>query len=330
MPTVNDVVSSYLQHLREQMLSDSYITSVRQRLAFFTRDTPGEIPNGERLIDRLRPADVSDHLRHFEVDRDASEGYMASIVSTHRAFWRWCHERGYTRQNLGEQLRRRSCRPQVRRPAPEGDVAAVAAILPDYARRPGFVPLRDALLVSMSLDSGARRRAFRNLRRDALAGALRAPADTPAGVVYTALSFSKGKPAKIRFGAFTAELARRLLAMLPDDCRYVFVSSRTWRQLHPDSFSDSFRRICEAAGVPTFRTHAVRKRNTTDVARMAGLEAARKYAGHSDSKVTREFYVDAFSDDVDAAAASIANRHRQPEKQNSEVNEMARLFGLDR
>lgn len=326
MPTVNDVVSRYLEHLREQMLSNAHITTVRQRLSFFLREQDGELVNADRLIAFLRPADVADHLRHFEAARDASEGYMAGLISTHKAFWRWACERGYTRQNLGEKLRGRSYRPQVRRPVPEEDIAAVARAIPAYAAAGGFVRLRDALLVSMSLDSGARRRALRNLRKDALEDALRAPVETPAGPLFTALSFSKGKTAKIRFSEATASLARRLLQQLPGDCRHVFVSSRTWKQLHQDSLSDSFRRLCEFADVPVFQSHAVRKRNTTDVARMAGLEAARKYAGHSDAKVTREHYVDAFSDDVDAAAASIAARHQS----NQELDEMARLFGLDR
>ena len=324
MPTVKDVTKRYLEHLREQMLSDAHITTVRQRLSFFLREQDEQITNAGRLIGFLTPADIAGHLRSFEAERDASEGYMAGLISTHKAFWRWCCERGYTRQDLGEKLRGRSYRPQVRRPAPEKDIAAVARALPAYAATGGFVALRDALLVSMSLDSGARRRALRNLRADALADALRAPVQTPAGPVYTALSFSKGKTAKIRFGPATAALAGELLGHLPDDCRHVFVSSRTWQQLHQDSLGDSFRRVCTFAGVPVFQSHAVRKRNTTDVARLAGLEAARKYAGHSDSKVTREHYVDAFSDDVDAAAASIAAR-----RQHDDTAEMARLFGVD-
>lgn len=325
MPTVQDVTERYLEHLREQMLSIAHITTVEQRLSFFLREQGGELANADRLIGFLTPADVADHLRRFEADRDAAEGYMAGLISTHKAFWRWCHDTGYTRQDLGEKLRGRSYRPQVRRPAPEDDIAAVARALPGYVAQGGFVKLRDALLVSMSLDSGARRRALRNLRKDALADALRAPADTPAGPVFTALSFSKGKTAKIRFGPVTAGLADEVLARLPAECRHVFVSSRTWQQLHQDSLGDSFTRLCEFAGVPVFQTHAVRKRNTTDVARLAGLEAARKYAGHSDSKVTREHYVDAFSDDVDAAAASIAARRQQPD----DAEEMARLFGVD-
>lgn len=326
MPTVQAVVDGYLEHLREQMLSDAHTTTVRQRLSFFLREQEGKLVNADRLIGFVSPADVAAHLRRFEEKRDAAEGYMAGLVSTHKAFWRWAYQKGYTRQDLGEKLRGRSYRPQIRRPAPEADIAAVAAALPRYAARGGFVKLRDALLVSMSLDSGARRRALRNLRKDALEEALRAPAQTPAGPLFTALSFSKGKTAKIRFSQVTADLARRLLEQLPGECRHVFVSSRTWKQLHQDSLSDSFRRLCAFAGVPTFQSHAVRKRNTTDVARMAGLEAARKYAGHSDAKVTREHYVDAFSDDVEEAAATIAARHQS----NNELDEMARLFGLDR
>lgn len=292
MPTLTDVVDAYLQHLLEEGASPSHRRTVRWRLGRFLRMQRGQVINGDRLIGFVTRADLAEHIEEME-GQDYNEGTIAGLVSTNRAFWRWAHEKGYTTINLGEKLRRRSYAPQKRRPAPAEDVERVAAILEEYSylNNMDWCCLRNATIVSLSLDSGARRRAIRNLKITAVEAALRAPESTADGPAYMAYSFSKKKVAKLRFFRETAGFFRRLLPQLPAGATYVFLSLETHERLHPDSFSGPFERICDYAGVPVFRSHAVRKRNTIEIAHEDGARAAQEYAGHSSIDVTQTHYL---------------------------------------
>lgn len=311
MPTLRDTVNDYIEHLHESGASPSHRRTVRWRLGQFLQMQQGKIINGDRLIGFVTRQDLAEHLEAMEA-RGYEEGTMAGLVSTHKAFWRWALEGAYTRMNIADKLSRRSFAPQKRRPAPAADVAAVVAVLEEYSRfnNQNWVCLRDATIVSLSLDSGARRRALRNLKVDAVRAALRAPETTPAGPAYMAYSFSKRKVAKLRFFEETARFFRRLLPLLPEGATYAFLSIDTEDRLHPDSLGGPFERICEYAGVPTFRSHAIRKRNTIEVAREDGPRAAQEYAGHSDISVTQTHYLMPEENAARDAAAAINARRR--------------------
>lgn len=322
MPTVTGAITAYLDDLRERQCRPVHLYSVRSRLGHF------ESQFGDRSLDSLTRADIGQHITSLEGDR--TEATMAGIAATHRAFWTWCHERGFTSPNLGSKLRRYDYTPSVRRAASPEHVEALAAAIPAFVdRRRGRTwyenDLRAGLIVSLSLDSGARLGEMANLRIDDVRRSLERPHWTPEGTAYIVGSRGKTGTAQLVYFEQTASLFRRWLELVPSNARFVFVNLETGAKLYTNSLSRMFLRVCRFAGVPPFRAHAIRKRNICDIVDESGFAAAQQYAGHSNIQTTRRHYYEANQEQTVKAAARMNRRRRQSAE---EASELAKLFGV--
>ena len=323
MCTVNEAYDAYLLDLEERMTTAAHIRSVRSRLKPFRRrhgDTP--------LADLTRP-DCARFLRDLE-SGGRSEATMAGYTATLKAFLKFAYLNEWTAENLGDRLKARDYSPQVRRPAPESHIQAVINALPEFVAHRDYQPrdIRDALLISLSIDSGARRGTMRNLQRADVEKALMSAERTEEGrVVYTVKTKGKTGTTEVVFFAETAELFGLWLPMVPGKSPYVFISLTTLKRLKPDALSKAYVRICEFADVPTFRSHAVRKRNTDRVIRLSDLEVGQRYAGHRQLSTTARYYRQLEHRDVYDAAARLAADRRGDGKF---ADAAAEFFGLSR
>lgn len=316
-----EALKLYLEELKERQSSQSHLRTVAWRLGQFIK------PRADQPLASVTRAQIAAHFTELRETR--SDGTMAGFTSSHRSFWRWLEAEGHTAENLGEKLRSFSYEPTVRDAAPLDDIQAVLAALWPFVAHRGQRPrdVRDALLVSLSIDSGARLGAMRRIRRSKVDQALRSARATRAGPVYDLLVVrDKTGTSHLRFFNDTAELFRIWLPLLPPAGDFVFVSLTTGQLLRADSLSRGFERICRFAGVPVFRSHAVRKRNVTDILEQADPETAQRYAGHRDLETTLRHYKQKKQGQVDEAAASLSAQRRRRAHFD---NEMANLFGLD-
>lgn len=322
MPTVNHAVAAYLADLQERQCRSVHIRSVRSRLSHFSRKF------GDRTVGTLTRADIAQHLNNLENER--TQGTMAGISATHRAFWTWCHKQNWTDVNLGANLRRYDYTPSVRTAARPDHVEALVAAIPRYIdRRRGMHyhahDIRAGLLVSLSLDSGARLGEMANIRVADVLQSLERPHWTQEGPAYVVGSQGKTGSAKIVFFDQTAQLFTRWFEHLPQGAAFVFCNLETGRKMDRNSLSRLFPRVCKFAGVPSFRSHAIRKRNICDIVDEDGFAAAQDYAGHSNIQTTRRHYYQANHERTVLAAAKMNQRRRESAL---EADQMANLFGL--
>lgn len=324
--TLGEVLEKYLQKLRADGASEAHLRTVAWRLGRFV--TP-RADWGIGLVSRL---DLAEHLA--EMRRTRSDGTMAGLTSTHRAFWRWVRRKGWTKKNLARRLKRYSYEPAVRQAASAASVEAVARALPAFVEHRGRRPrdVRDALLVSLSLDSGARLGEMAELRWPHVQQALNQGVVAAGGrVVYQVVARGKTGMSTLEFFQETADLFRLWFVVAPAPTGdYVFISlARHGPQgglLRRDSLARAFERVCRFAGVPVFRAHAVRRRNISDLIAEADPETAQRYAGHSELETTLKHYKEKADRQVRDAAAGLAARRRE----DSFNEEMARLFGLEK
>ena len=72
-----------------------------------------------------------------------------------------------------------------------------------------------------------------------------------------------------------------------------------------------FVRVCEFANVPPIRSHAIRKRNASDIQQVYhDPELTRQYLGHTSIKTTMTHYNDVDRDRVGDVAAEMASTRR--------------------
>lgn len=322
MPTVNEAIATYVDDLRERQCRRLHINGVRSRLGHFQREF------GDRSLESITRAIVGQHLTSLEEPR--AEATMAGISATHRAFWSWCHERGWTAENLGSKLRRYDYTPSVWTAAPPEHVEALAAAIPAYVEHRAHLDyhvydVRAGLLVSLSLDSGSRLGEMAALRVADVKRSLEAPVWTPEGVAYEVGSKGKTGATSLVFFEDTAALFRRWFEHLPDGCRFVFSNLKTGEPMNRNSLGRLFSRVCKWAGIPPFRSHAIRKRNICDIVDESGFAAAQDYAGHSNIQTTRRHYYQANRQRTVRAAVRMHQRRRQSA---DETNQIAKLFGV--
>lgn len=306
-----DVYSHYLAHQYEAQLAPATLENTADCVGRFVAKCGG------RPLAAIDGQIVHDHFIHLRDDCELANATLAKHKTAVRAFFNWCVANGHIQTNPADVLKRNehsyTFKPVTALPAPASTVAAILAALDDFAGRGGFNDVRDAALVSLAIDSGSRRGELRTLRRHGVAKALAAGRWLPdAGrTAFTAVAMGKTGEARIRFYDETAVLLWRLLDILPAVGAYLFISSRTGKLLHPDSMRDSFRRVCEFAGVPMVSFQAIRKRTVRDAIRITGdAKAGQLMAGHRDIRTTQLHYN--LIDDEDAAAigAAVANAKR--------------------
>lgn len=331
---LQEAVDLYLVRLRERNSSASHIATVRSRLRFFV--SPPAKKRGGAVRERsavpvrqLTRADVGDYfaaLKHLY-----AEGTVAGHAQTHKAFWKWCRKMGFSRKNLGKKVGSYSFDPVVREAAPLADVLVAVSQLFAFAghRDNHPVDIRDALFVSLCIDSGGRRGAVLKLRWKDVEGALARPRRAANGrVVYRVVVLrDKTKTKRLRFFSESAELFKMWSAVAPghQETDSVFLSLWTGKRLSADSTSRAFVRVCGFAGVPVFRSQSLRMLNVSDIVSMTNIDVGQRYAEHSNPATTMTHYLTKKAEQVDDAAAELADKRRGAAAFH---NEMAEFFGL--
>lgn len=305
---LSNAIAAYLDDLSERQLTAVHIRTVKYRLGQFAKTRPVD-----QKISQLTRADLAAYF--IKLREGKSDGTMAGYTSTHKAFWRFAKNEGWTKTNLGKRLKKYSYRPVVRKAAPADDLAIVLSKLDDFIHhRNGRIrDIRDALLVSLSLDAGARRAAMWGLRRSDVERSLRKPKRAKNGrIVYSVNAYvNKTGTTTLSFCQETADLFLLYFERAPyTRLDLVFFSLTTGEIMKPSSLSRAFDRICKFADVPVFRSHAVRKRNgSTIINEMRDLSAAQLYLGHDDISTTSAHYRTP-EDVAGEAAAELASRRR--------------------
>jgi integrase len=307
---LNESINLYLASLRARRLSQAHLASVAARLKRLAA------AYGERPLPTITPDDIAAHFAGLE-ESGLALGTLAGYKSTGRAFWNWCSQSGLIESNPADALLSKDhaydYRPVHSRAAPEADFQTAVNRLMDFASHRDYEArdVRDAALVSLAVDSAKRRTELRNLRRRDVETALGRPTTAAGRQIYHAASRGKTGQVDVVFFEETAVLLRRWLAMMPAESNWLWVNLRTGERLRPDVLAIAFIRLCEFAGVPVFRFHAVRKRTVTDIIRSAGdRKVGQLLAGHKDERTTQMHYNDVDQQRVDEMAARLADVRR--------------------
>ena len=317
---LQEAFNQYLLHLESQHYSKSHITRVDQRIGAFTRG-----PKQDTNIIQITNEDIHQHFIDLE-DAGLAIGNLAGYKSAHRAFWRWCLDNKWITQNPSDVLLAKqhiySFEPVHHCAADEQDFQTVIDALPSFMAHRNYNPrdVRDALIISITADSSARRGEIWKLRREHTERALNKGKLLANGrTVYKVNVKGKTAPFTIRFFDESADILRLWLNIMPKTAVHLFVSPRTGKRIRLDYMADAFKRICKYADVPTFRFQAVRKRDVTDMIQMSGdQKMGQLYAGHKSPRTTSIYYNDIKKSTVDKAASELANQRHGPltEQQN--------------
>lgn len=323
---LNDAVSRFLAELEVAGTSRAHRQKTEWSLGRLTA-VFGDVDLDR--IDRLKLARFMREL-HRQDGEPYSEATMAGVTQAVKALFAYCQAQGLLAENVADRLKRKKYRARQSRVVPPAHLQAVIDALPAYAGRRGghAADVRDALVVSISVDSGARLGEICALRASQMERAIERPYQTRAGLVaYHVASRGKTGEVMLRFFAASADLCQRWLQLRPPtQSDRLFISLTDGRPLVKDTVSKAFDKLCKFAEVPIFRCHAVRHRNITDLMRAgADPKAAAAYANHSDESVTLAVYRHLIDGDVDDAAAALVARRRQTDFSQN----MARLFGVE-
>lgn len=313
--TLSEALDRYLSYLVERNLSPLHVRTVTSRLRQFVYPTD-ELPvdRQRKAVRSVTPLELHQHFQQLE-DGGRSDGTMAGYAGTHRAFWAWMENEGLRDNSPAANLKRYSYLPKKRRAAPVSAVAAISAALPSFVAHGGYNArdVRDALAVSLSLDSGNRIGEIRSLRRRDMENALLSGEVASNGRVrYTVVGHGKTGDQELTFFNESADLYRLWQLVNPyPKADFVFISLKNGRLLRRETMGRAFVRVCEFAGVPTIRSHAIRKRNASDLqAAFHDPELTRQYLGHTSIKTTMAHYNDVDRERVGEAAALMASARR--------------------
>lgn len=307
---LSNAVDLYLVHLLERNLSPLHLRTVRSRLAQFVSE-PGK---ADKAIHAINALELHQHFQRLE-EAGLSEGTMAGYAGTHRAFWMWVESTGLRDNSPAANLKRYSYLPKKRRAAPVSIVDAISSALPAFAAADGYSArnVRDALAVSLSLDSGNRLGEIRSLRRRDMEIALRGGNLSANGrMCHTVVGQGKTGAQELTFFNESADLYRLWQMVNPyPKADFVFISLKTGKLLGRDTIGRAFVRVCEFAGVPPIRSHAIRKRNASDIqAAFRDPELTRQYLGHTSINTTMRHYNDVSREGVISASALMSSARR--------------------
>lgn len=314
-------LSAYIHNLEDEGSSSAHLATVGYRLRPFVEE------HSDMDVIDVSARRLQKYFRRLRDGR--ADATMAGYASTHRAFWSWCVGEGLITESPAANLKHWSYGPVRRRAAPEQDIITVAASLSRFVSNGHPRNLRDALTVSMAIDCGGRIGELRSLKKNELRAALIRPAHGSAGRdAYMVVGVGKTGDAPLMFFNETADLARLWLEIDPQPVSvWVFYNLRNGELLRGPSLSRAFARVCDFAGVPTFRSHALRKRNVTNIISATGnVKMGQMYAGHKSSQTTLLHYNDIAEEQVIAAASQVAARRRQATNGDQLA---ARFFGID-
>lgn len=317
----------YLQHLEERQCSTAHLETIGWRLGRYVKQ------HTDKYLATITAADLAVHFRELK-EKGLAEATLAGHTRVHKAFWGWCKANRFIKKNPAKKLKNYSFRPKHRHAASPESVKRVIAALPNFARQRGLNQrdVRDALLVSLSLDCGGRLGEMWSLLRRDVQLALTQPQKTSNGLnVYHVTGWGKTGESELRFFEHTADLFRLWFEVSPrvPATAAVFINIKTGERLKVASLGRAFERICRYAKVPTFRSHAVRKRNISDMIRLSGSpNVGQRYANHADVATTMAHYDVVMAGEVDSFAATLANNRRFVHDDEDELAQLARLFGV--
>lgn len=310
---LNQLVSGYLNALRERRLSDAHIQSVGYRLKRLV-DGVG----GETAVSAIDADVVGQHLEALEAV-GLAYATLAGQKATIRAMFNWAMANGMAASNPTEPLTSRrfryDYRPVRNVAAPRDALETVLGALDAYIASKNGHPrsLRDAALVSMVADSAKRRGELHNLRRSDVEIALRYGApDRDGRMVYAANSHGKTGQVEFVFFEGTAVYLRKWLAVMPPDAIWLWVNHNSNKRLALGAMRCGVERVCAFAGVSPILFHSIRKRSVTDVIEDSGdAKVGQLLAGHSDERTTQLHYNNVAQSRVHSAAAQMAEKRMQ-------------------
>ena len=308
MRTIRDAVTAYLESLDAAERSFEHIKSQNWRLSRLV-DSLGDQPLSS--LDRLNISRVLRPLR----DSDLSPASVNGIRSGVKSLLKFCYENGWTDENLGSHIKVGQFNSQRDKSAPEAHIQAVIQAIPQFIvhRKNRLRDIRDALTVSLSIDSGKRLGEINRITRRNLNLALQSPQSARGRTVYHVQSqWGKRGPALITFYEETADLFNRwLTASSHIQSKWVFCSLVTGDRLLPSSQSRAFDRLCKFADVPIFRSHAIRHANANQLFD-AGVDAAvvARVLGHTNPHTTLTHYRGGAIRQADMVTADLADRRR--------------------
>lgn len=303
--SLNTLVPLFMEHLEINQASAAHMTKTAWHLK------PLEAMFPDVNIQSLTRLDITRFMRSLrradgEPFSDATE---TGFVTALRSFFGWCVKQGVLSENPADHLKRKGYAARESRVADPNHVAAVGRHLDTYAQRRDGHPadVRDALVVSFSLDSGARLGEIHNLLRHDMERSLAHPVDTECGTVFRIASRGKTGPVTLRFSDRTARFANSWLELAPPSSSpRLLLSLKNGQPLRKDSVSRAFDRLCKFVGVPIFRSHAVRHLNVTQLMqRRVDDKLVSSYANHSTPMVTSTVYRHLAEGEVDMVAAEL-------------------------
>lgn len=325
---LSEALQLYLAHLQERQGSESHLNTVSFRIGRFVKGRETV------LVSAVSADDVAGHFGDL-AGRGLANGTLAGYKATHRAFWKWVVFKNWAEDSPARVLNQRqynySFRPVSHQPADRDDFQAVVDAIPLFAARQHYAPVdvRDALAVSLAVDSGVRRGELWKLRRADIERALSRGRPVGEGrTVYVTAVTGKTDSVIVRFFDETAKLAWLWLDRMPKGAAWLFCSTRTGEQLYLDYMGSAFKRLCAYAGVPVFRFQAVRKRVVVDAIALSGdQKVGQLLAGHTDARTTAEYYNLLQQEQVNTAAAALATARRgKPDRAGEDLAK--ELFGF--
>lgn len=234
-------------------------------------------------------------------------GTMRPIIGDMKQFFGWCKKKGYTGKNLGNRLTKPRPRRATSKAAREADVAAVinhlAGLLRPHVYRDVFgnlvhnpaetwgeaerLAIRDLFVVVFLYETGGRARELTTLGTKVMERACQT--SKPA---YTVTSIGKTNDRDLRFTHNTAELWRIWSVVRPHPCDHAIYGLRPTHPPAPlatSGLSQILVRRCKEAGVPVFRSHALRHAKVRRARQLVGLEVASLLIDHSSVEMTRNY-----------------------------------------
>lgn len=320
MTTITKAVNEYLQYIQRMDVTVGHLEHeawALERLTSFT---------GLIDIDSLDRADLKRAYNTVKgrSGRKYSQRTKDNLANAWARFFEWAVTRTLIVENIANKLPRNTyLAPEKGKGADPAHFALVKSKLHEYAYHRGGEPIdiRNALIVSLSMDSAARLVSLWSAELKVMQEALKHPEYVrhPRGksTVYHWRSRGKGhanRIVRLIFLESSAELLRSYLSVRPmTDSKYLFVSHQARNyggQLDKYNISTAFRKLCDYCKVPRFLSHAVRHRLITDMV-LAGVDpkTVQEFACHKKVTTTLEVYTHVSRSRVAANAAYISQKY---------------------
>ena len=202
---LSEAIGKYVRYLEKQQFSESHLNTVKSRLGHFEKRHP------DYQVEAITREELRQYFKKLGVGR--AEATMAGYAATHRAFWKFAKKKKWIGKNISKKMKGYSYDPVHRRAAPERSVRAVASSVGKFVNHRNNNPrdLRDGLLVSLAIDSGARLGEMRSLQKHAVRRALAQPTLAENGqAVFHIIGNGKTGGSHLRF--FNGTMAERWAA----------------------------------------------------------------------------------------------------------------------